>query len=448
MMNSQEVLGAASEVRQTERRKLAPGPGLPAQQVAAHQLARIHKATIEIAAEQGYQALKVRDIVRNAEVSTRTYYEHFSSKEDCFLQTYDLISRRATRRIIAAGVSAPDWRERQRLVFEEFVRGLENEPASARVALIETYAAGERFVEQAWRAERIFEEMLIESFARAPQGVMVPPLVVEGMVAGVAGVARNRLLTDRVTELSEAGDSLVDWALCYPHEAAAELAALDNQAIRRDSGREPLTAPELSGDGEPWPTTGDRALVLAAVTDLAVKRGYSNLTAARIRSAARVAWRKFEAHFDGVDDCYLAAVELHTAEAIAQAARARSAADSWAGGVYRAIAALCDHIARDEFLAKVCLTNDFPPGPNGAQSRQRLVTALTELLSEGAPRTVQPAPLTFEAIASAVWSLFHHHIVRDWSQRRQISATLTYLALTPVTGAVDAVDAIRDEQGI
>ena len=72
-------------------RKLPPGPGRPAKQVAAHQLARILAATTGIVAEQGYGALKVREVVGYAEVSTRAFYEHFSSKEDCFLQTYELI---------------------------------------------------------------------------------------------------------------------------------------------------------------------------------------------------------------------------------------------------------------------------------------------------------------------------------------------------------------------
>src|SRR6187399_977339 len=109
-MASQEAPGASpssTEERSFPRRKLSPGPGLAPQQVARHQLARIHRATIEIAARDGYQALKVRDIVRQAEVSTRAFYEHFGSKEDCFLRTYDLISRRTTRRIIAAQMGRP-----------------------------------------------------------------------------------------------------------------------------------------------------------------------------------------------------------------------------------------------------------------------------------------------------------------------------------------------------
>lgn len=448
-MTSQGSLDASAsraDKRSLPRRKLSPGPGLPPQQVAAHQLARIHRATIAIVAEQGYRALKVRDIVRQAEVSTRAYYEHFGSKEDCFLQTYDLISRRATRRIIAAGAGEHDWRRRPHLVFEEFVRGLENEPASARVALIEAYAAGEAFLEQAWRAERIFEGMLAESFARAPRGVVVPPMIVEGMVAGIASIARNRLLTNRLTELSDIGDDLVDWALSYPHQVTAELVNLDSQTAWRNTTLEPLTAPWAIGDAEPWPATGDRARILAAVAEIAAKASYSELTAPRIRSAASVSRRKFETHFEGLEDCYLAAIELRASEAMAQAARAQSAARSWAGGVYRAMAALCDHMAQDEFLARVCLTDDFPPGPNGLRSRQRLRAALTDLLAAGAPRSVQPPPPISEAVAGALWALFHHHVVRDRSLRRQIAATLAYMALTPAIGAPNAVYAIQGEQ--
>lgn len=421
--------------------KLSPGPGLPSRQVAAHQLARIHKATIEIVAERGYRAMKVRDIVREAEVSTRAYYEHFSSKEDCFLQTHELISRRATRRILTAAAGEPDWRERPPLILKEFVRGLENDLASSRVALIEAYAAGETFSEKAWRAERIFEGMLAESLARAPRGMVVPPLVVEGMVAGIAGIARNRLLGNRVSELSDVGDALVEWTLSYPHHAAAELVNVDSQTV----ALEPLAATEISSDDGPFPTTGDRARILDAVAKIAVTVPYSRLTAPRICSAARVSRRKFSAHFDGVEDCYLAALELRASAAMARAARARSAAGSWAGGVYRAIAALCAHLAHDEFLAKVCLAGDLPPGPGGIRSRQGLSAAIADLLSDGAPRTVQPSPLTSEAVAGALWSLFHHHIVREWSQRRQISATLTYMALAPAIGAPDAVAAIEDE---
>ncbi len=425
--------------------KLPPGPGLAPEQVAAHQRARIRRATIEIVGEHGYQALKVRDLVRLAGVSTRAFYEHFSSKEDCFLRTYELISKRATWRIIGSQADERDWRERSRLVYKEFAGQLEKDPNSARLVLVEAHAAGPASLEQVWRAERTFEGMLAESFARAP-GIVVPPLVVEGMVAGVARVARTRLLANRITQLDELGDELVQWLLNYPSEAAGSLAELNGQTVWRNTMLEPLPGSPGSGDGEAWPSTGDRALILDAVAKLAVADGYANLTPSRIRATASVPRSKFNAYFDGVEDCFLAALEQKAAEAFAQAARAQTAGRSWAGGVYRAIAALCEYIAADQFLASVCLADDFPPGSRGARTRQRLITAVAEQLGDGAPREARPSALAAEASAGAVWAVFHHHAIRDWAQRRQIAATLSYLALAPAVGAGAAVAAIRSEQ--
>jgi AcrR family transcriptional regulator len=344
---------------------------------AAHQLARIHSATIGIVAERGYEALKIRDVVSYAEVSTRAFYEHFGSKEDCFRQTYDLIARRATRRILAAQAGEPDWRKRSQRIFEEFLRGLEQRPEDARLVLIEAYTAGETSLEQAWRAERIFEGMLAECITRSPSGMAVPPLVIEGIVAGIASVSRSHLLGGTVSDLWAARNELLDWALCYPDEVAAELAALDRGAIWRDTTHEPLPASS---------STGDRALILAATAELVARSGYSRLTPARVRSAAGVSRKKFEAYFEDLEDCYLAAFEQRAGEALAQAARAQTAASSAAGGVYRAIAALCGQVSADSFLARVCLTDDFPSGPNANRSRQRLLSAITELLSDTSPQ--------------------------------------------------------------
>jgi AcrR family transcriptional regulator len=416
--------------------KLSPGPGLSAAEVAAHQLARIREAMVELVAAEGYGSLKVRDLVARAEVSTRAFYQHFSSKEDCFLQAYQLISRRASRQLIAAQGKEPSWRKRPYLVFEEFVRQLEKEPASARLALVEAYRASEAALAQVFRAERTFEAMLAEAFSRRPSGVLIPPLVVQGMVAGVAAVSRRRLLGGQVLDLTNHGEELVEWALCYPHPATAELHRLDRQSIWRDTTLEPYVDS----------FTGDRALILRALAKLAAEKGYSGLTAPRVCSAAKVSRRKFETHFDHLEHCYLAAVEQHATEAMSRAARAQTAAASEAGGIYRAIAALTDHVASDAFLAHVCLFNDFPCTQDGIRSRERLSRAILELLTGGSLFDRTFSQMKDEASASSVWALFHHHVVRDRPLRKQISATLSYLVLAPAIGAPAALEAIRAEQ--
>jgi hypothetical protein len=72
-------------------KQLHPGPGLPASDVAAHQSARIRRAMIEVVADRGYEAVKVRELVRLAGVSSRAFYELFESKESCFLPVSHVI---------------------------------------------------------------------------------------------------------------------------------------------------------------------------------------------------------------------------------------------------------------------------------------------------------------------------------------------------------------------
>jgi AcrR family transcriptional regulator len=425
-------------------RKLTPGPGRSAAEVSEHQRVRIQGAMVEIVAERGYDAVRVRDLVRLAGVSSRTFYENFESKEDCFLRTYEMVTRGVAQRIIASQAQERDWRARPLLIFAALARELESEPEAGRFALIEAYAAGPAALEQVQRAERAFAAILSESFARAPDGIVVPPLVVEGIVGGVAGVARARLLTGREAELPGLGGELLEWALSYTGTSSDALTRLDGRSLSSNGGLESLSPGGAGGRRASLPP-GDRAMLLASVAQLAVAIGYDKLTITRIRTGARVSRKSFDANFDGVEDCFLAALEQKADEALARAARAQAMGSTWPGSVYRRIAALCDQVAADPFLAMACLSNPFAEDSAGGRSRLRLIEALVDQIGADAPLELQPTPLGAEASRGALWSLFHRHLVRDWAQRRQIAATLTFVALAPVVGAGTAVAAIRRE---
>lgn len=430
-----------SEVaKESRKRKLSPGPGMAAKDVAAHQLARIYSATARIVAEQGYKALRVRDVVGYAEVSTRAFYELFGNKESCFLQAYDRISRRASEQIIAAQADEPDLLKRPQLVLEEFIRGVERKPEDARLALIEVYAANVESLELAWQMERAFRETLSAALARDPSGLSLPPLVIEGMIGGIASVSRDRLRNDETVRLAGESEELLEWAWSLIDPLAAGLAHLDGEPVSGSGAFESIAGASAS---DFWTSSGDRARILRATAEMAATKGYSYLTAPRIRAAAGFSRTKFNAYFDNVEECYLNVVDQRTGEALARAARAQSRASSWGGGVYRAIASLCEFVGNDAFLSKMCLDNDFPVSANGVRSRRRLVGALTELFSFNMPPT---SPTVTEASAGALWSLFHHHVIRDLRRRNELTATLAYLALAPTVGASGALASIRREQ--
>jgi AcrR family transcriptional regulator len=435
-----EASAQAADGTEALYEKLSPGPGRLTSEVAEHQSARIHGAMIKATAKQGYDAVRVRDVVALAGVSSRAFYELFDGKEDCFLRTHELIVRRAARGIIVAQTGEHGWRERLGLVLAGFARVLAEEPDAVCLAAVDAYDAGPSALEQARRAQSTFEAMVSEAFARAPGGIVVPPLMVEGMVAAVGRIVRARFVSGRERELPKLLDELEGWALSYPAKGTAELTELDSRLVSTKHSSQPPPVPQDAvGD--------DRAIILAAVAKLAAAEGYRGLTVPRIRTGAGVSRRKFNVHFESVEDCFLAAVDQRADQALEQAGRAQIGGRTWAGGIYRAIVALSDRIASDAILAGICLVDDFSPGSTGSRRRKQLMAAVAAQLVEGVPVDKRPNGLVTEASVGAVWELFHRYVVRAPAPHRpQVAATLSYMALAPAIGPSATLAAIRQEQ--
>jgi AcrR family transcriptional regulator len=435
--------------------KLNPGRGMLASEVAAHQRARIHRAMIDVVAERGYSTTRVRDVVGRAGVSTRAFYEQFESKEDCFLRTHEVVVRGAVRRVIGAQVGAHDWRERLRLIFEVFVRELESGPKAARLALFEAYEAGPKALAQARRTERSLQTFIAESLARAPEGIVVPPLIVEGILVGAAWVARSRLLREDGGELSGLGAELTEWALCLAGKPAVSLAVLDRRSALASLKLEPGTELSITGEGDiAESSTGrlpedDQMIILAAAAKLAAAHGYRHLTVPRIRARAGISRAAFDAQFEGVEDCFLEVLKRRVAKVLTETAHAQASGQSWAGCIYRGIACLCDGIAADPLLVSLCLSDEFDAGSSGSLWRGDLLANVFDLLHEGVPLKHRTSGFVSEASAGGAWGIFHHHVIRSPSQQGpRIAATLSYMALASGAGAAIVVDAIRREQAV
>jgi AcrR family transcriptional regulator len=420
--------------------KLRPGPGLPHEQVASNQRARIYGAMIELVARRGYGSVTVVELARLAGVSKHTFYGHFQDKETCFLCVYDLIVRRSAKQVGAAQRGCRDWREQLRLAFCAWAGGIAREPKMARLVLVEAFAGGPAALERMRRAEGLFAGMIEQSFAGAPDSVPVAPLIVKGIVAGVHRVARAQLLAGRAHELPGLVDELLEWMLCFRCEEAMALGRLADLPAPVRPGTAALAANDGGARGE------ERARILDAVARLAAREGYWQLTVPRIRSAAGVSRRCFDAHFEGVQGCFIAALERLTERALAHAVPAGAAARTWPGGLHRALCALCAYIAADPVLARLGFIEVFAPGPNGMLCRERTIAGVAESLRISAPAGQRPSELAAEASVGAVWGIVHHHVaVGRAHQLPGITGVLSYLALAPAIGAERAVQEIVAE---
>jgi AcrR family transcriptional regulator len=421
--------------------KLRPGPGRSAGEVALHQRARIYGAMADIVSERGYDAVTVRELARLAGVSTRTFYEHFESKEECLLRTFDQVVQRARGHVIAAQEGDRDWEERLRLGFAAFAREVEQKPRMGRLAFVETLAAGPPALERMRVAEQTFGAMIEDGFAQAPDGIEMPPLVVEGIVAGVASVVRGRLLNGQERELPDLAGELVEWALCYRGDEAASVGQLGLRPAYATGALATAARPDPNEE-----ELGDeRALIVLAAAKLAAADGYRQLTIPRIRAAAGVSRKSFDNSFKSIDECFVAALELHAACALSYASTAYEEAPSWASGVHRGVVALCEYIARDPVLAALGFVEIFALGPEGMRVCERLTARATELFRGSAQSDQRPNPLVAEASVGAVWGLMHHHVASGHIQQlMHVAPTLSFMAMAPAIGAPAALGAISE----
>jgi len=212
------------------RRPLPGRQQLPREFIARHQRARIIAALAEETAEQGYRAVTVADIVRRAGIARNTFYENFSSKEECFLATQEFAMSTALERVVTAAGSFEKWPLRVRAGLAAFLGYVTEEPALARTCMVEALSAGPAAVRHYEESQQAFVSLFQLGRDVSPHGADLPETLEEALIGGVFWILYQRLTTSRPEEIPELLPELVEFAL-RPYlgvEAAGEVAAAES----------------------------------------------------------------------------------------------------------------------------------------------------------------------------------------------------------------------------
>ena len=122
---------------------MPPGRHLiPSDFVTQNQRERMLLAMAELVAERGYQKTTIELIAKTSRVALVTFYEHFSSKEECFLAAFD--ESVAAAREVFAELLDPEqpWQEQISAGLEIFLEMVVKEQARAKLCIVEAQAAG------------------------------------------------------------------------------------------------------------------------------------------------------------------------------------------------------------------------------------------------------------------------------------------------------------------
>jgi AcrR family transcriptional regulator len=201
---------------------------LPREFVAQHQRARIIEALAEEVEEKGYRAVTVADIVRRAGVARNTFYEHFSSKEGCFLAASEYTVDEALRRVRDAAAGVESWPAQVNAGLAAFLAYVAEKPALARTCIVEALSAGPAAVERHELSIQAFVPFFRAGRELSPHGNELPQTLEETLVGGIFWIVHQRIVTDRVAGIGEALPELVEFVLTpYMGAAAAKRVAAE-----------------------------------------------------------------------------------------------------------------------------------------------------------------------------------------------------------------------------
>ena len=205
--------GDASKLRE---RRLAPGRGTPREVARRNQRERLFAAMVAVTAEKGYAETSVADLVEVSGVSSRSFYQHFADKEECFLATMDEILG-TTRRLAEAALEANGDGPVQPHAAVEALTRMAAGPAGGGEAV---HGAGLLRRRVAAATDRSGGDRPIGAVAarrrEATERDGMPEELSEAIFGGVALVLYRRLARDEANELAELGSRLREWMLAIP----------------------------------------------------------------------------------------------------------------------------------------------------------------------------------------------------------------------------------------
>src|SRR6188472_1600167 len=218
------------------RHALAP------EEVLRDQRQRLLAAVPAVAAERGYEAMSVADIVKRAAVSRNAFYENFRDKQDCVAIAHEAGHERLFEVLSLPCYEGATLRERVEHSLAAALDALASEPDLARFLFVEAPSAGEDI---ALRYHEWLQRYgtLLRSAAPELSSKSSPPPEVEGViVGGIASRVASEVLRGRGAQLRQLSAPLIEYVLAFyrPGEPGPK----EGKILAFDADEDPSELPE------------------------------------------------------------------------------------------------------------------------------------------------------------------------------------------------------------
>jgi AcrR family transcriptional regulator len=207
--------------------------GLSRTFVVENQRARIFESLAAVCAAKGYPAATVEDVIADAGVSRRTFYDLFADKETCFLAAYDAIVDRLFAKVSGAYTAGErPWPDRVASALRELSDFYASDPRLARLAMVDVLAAGRQALKRRDAALRQFTSFFAPAGDMLPAGMTGHELVAHAVIGGLYEALYTYIVDDQAAELPKVMPDLLYCALVPYIGHVAAIAARDAEMLR------------------------------------------------------------------------------------------------------------------------------------------------------------------------------------------------------------------------
>lgn len=154
-------------------------------------------------AQKGYAETTIADIVREASVSRRTFYEHFATKAECLVALYGAASHNALKVLRQAIDPSHAWEEQVERALGAYLSAMASNPVLMRTLFIEILHLGPEGLAARRRVNQEIADYMLAVVNDRKSGRRVSPQLAMAVVGGIHELVLQAIEDGRVEELPE-----------------------------------------------------------------------------------------------------------------------------------------------------------------------------------------------------------------------------------------------------
>jgi len=179
-----------------------PSQGAETEAAASEHRSRLLEGMAHAVAAKGYADTTIADIVREAAVSRRTFYEHFTTKADCLVALYSAASHNALKVLRDAIDPDRGWQEQVEQALSAYLGCLASNPVLLRTLFVEILGLGMSGLAARRRMNRELADFML-GVVNAGNPQPLPADMAMAVVGGIHELVLQAIENGRAGQLQE-----------------------------------------------------------------------------------------------------------------------------------------------------------------------------------------------------------------------------------------------------